>query len=310
MRQAMSQAAADSLVREGDELLRNDRYEEAVVRFEKASLEFPAHAHAWKGLGHSLLRLGRSREAAGAFDRAIGITPQSATALWGGAVAHAEIGNQVVAHSYLKRTLSLQPTWIEMALGVPQLAAFLQTSTRAAEKLRALFGPFATRTYRHTADEARVVEVGRIVNQPQFGQWTFVTIGLANQTWADDERPRIELVLASTIDAEVCGQILANLSFHLGETQFFPEPGLMVRDVVGALGIDDLSQRLPHVYICVPRLWTMPLPIEDGPPAVTLAQVVPVSESEYELWRARPAELELSLLAHGVDLADLRRPGA
>jgi hypothetical protein len=306
----MSQAAADSLVREGDELLRNDRYEEAVARFEKAAQAFPAHAHAWKGLGHSLLRLGRAREAAGAFDRAIGITPQSATALWGGAVAHVEIGNSVVANSYLKRTLALQPTWIEMALGVPQLAAFLQTSTRAGEKLRAHFGPFSARTYRHAADETRVIEVGRIINQPQFGQWTFVTIGLSNQTWREPERPRMELVLASTIDADVCGQILANLAFHLGETQFFPEPGLMVRDVLGALGVADLSQRLPHVYICVPRLWDLALPIDDGPPPVTLAQVVPVSESEYELWRAKPAELELSLLAHGVDLADLRRPGA
>ena len=310
MRQAMSQAAADSLVREGDELLRNDRYEEAVVRFEKASQVFPAHVSAWKGLGHSLLRLGRAREAAGAFDRAIGITPESATALWGGAVAHAEIGNQVVAHSYLKRTLVLQPTWIEMALGVPQLAAFLQTSTRAGEKLRAHFGPFSTRTYCHTGDDARTVEVGRIVNQPQFGQWTFVTIGLANQTWPAAERPRIELVLASTIDSDVCGQILANLAFHLGETQFFPEPGLMVRDVVGALGAGDLSQRLPHIYIYVPRLWEIALPIDDGPPAVTLAHVVPVSENEYELWRTAPAELELALVARGVDLADLRRPGA
>lgn len=306
----MSQAAADSLVREGDELLRNDRYEEASLRFDKASQLFPSHATAWKGLGHALLRLGRSHDAARAFDRAIGITPESATALWGGAVAHAEIGNQVVAHRYLKRTLTLQPTWIEMALAVPQLAVFLQTSTRAGESLKAFFGPFSTRTYRHTADEARTVEVGRIVNQPQFGQWTFVTIGLSNQTWPEAERPRIELVLASTIDADICGQILANLAFHLGETQFFPEPGVMVRDVVGALADGDLSQRLPHVYITVPRLWEIALPIEDGPPPVTLAQVVPVSESEYVLWRAKPAELDLALIARGVDVADLRRSGA
>ena len=29
---------------------------------------------------------------------------------------------------------------------------------------------------------------------------------------------------------------------------------------VGALGVADLSQRLPHIYICVPRLWELPLP--------------------------------------------------
>jgi len=306
----MSQAAADSLVREADELLRNERYEEAAVRFEKAAEVFPSHAIAWKGLGHSLMRLGRPEDAVRAFDRAIGITPESATALWGGAVAHAEIGNQVVAHSYLKRTLALQPSWAEMALGIPQLALFLQTSTRAAEKLRAHFGPFSTRTYRHAADEARVVEVGRIAKQPQFGQFTFVTLGLSNHTWPEEQRPRIELVLASTIDDDACGQILANLAFHLGETQFFPEPGVMVRDVVGALNAGDLSQRLPHIYVTVPRLWDLSLPIEDGPPPVTLAQVVPVSEAEYALWLDKPAELDMALVARGVDVADLRRTGA
>jgi hypothetical protein len=222
-------------------------------------------------------------------------------------VAHAELGNQVVAHSYLKRTLALQPSWTEMALGVPQLAVFLQTSTRAADRLKEHFGPFSTRTYRHAADEQRVVEVGRIVNQPQFGQWTFVTIGLSNHTWPEEQRPRIELILASTIEADACGQILANLAFHLEATQFFPEPGVMVRDVVGGLGAGDLSQRLPHVYIAVPRLWSLAMPIVDGPPPVTLAQVVPVSEGEYQIWLNNPAELELTLLAHGVDLADLRR---
>jgi tetratricopeptide (TPR) repeat protein len=303
----MSQAAADSLVTEANELLRNDRYEDAAVRFEKAAGLFPPHAHAWKGLGHSLLRLGRAQEAARAFDRAIGLAPQSATALWGGAVAHAELGNKVVAKSYLERTLGLQPSWIEMALGIPQLATFLQTSMRAADALRDVFGAFSTRTYRHATDEMRTVDVGRINNQPLFGQWTFVTLGLANQIWPETQRPRIELILATTVDNEICGQILANLAFHLADTQYFPEPGVMVRDVIGSLQVTDLSQRLPHVYIAVPRLWNVKLPIFDGPPAVTLAHVVPVSETEYELWKKNPAEFELSLLARGVDVADLRR---
>ncbi|MDB4962161.1 MAG: hypothetical protein JWP01_2160 [Myxococcales bacterium] len=303
----MSQAAADSLVTEANELLRNDRYEDAAVRFEKAAALFPPHPHAWKGLGHSLLRLGRSQEAARAFDRAIGLAPLSATALWGGAVAHAELGNSVVAKSYLERTLGLQPSWIEMALGIPQLATFLQTSMRASDALRDTFGAFSTRTYRHATDQARTVDVGRINNQPLFGQWTFVTVGLSNKIWPEAQRPRIELILATTVDADVCGQILANLAFHLADTQYFPEPGVMVRDVIGSLQVTDLSQRLPHVYIAVPRLWQLELPIFEGPPAVTLAHVVPVSEAEYERWKKNPAEFELSLLAHGVDVADVRR---
>lgn len=306
----MSQAAADSLVTEGNELLLNERFADAVLRFEKAAQLFPPHPLAWRGLGHSLLRLGRPQEAARAFDRAIGLLPESATALWGGAVAHAEVGNKVVAKDYLQRTLAVQPTWVEMALGIPQLARFLQTSTRAADALRGAFGAFSSRTYRHASDDSLEVEVGRIANQPQFGQWTFVTVGLSNRAWPDPQRPRIELILASTIDADVCGQILANLAFHLADTAFFPEPGVMVRDVVGALGNADLSQRLPHVWISVPRAWpALRLPLDEETPAVTLAQVVPVSEAEYALWQRNPAELDLALVARSIDVADLRRRG-
>src|SRR5262245_32481272 len=204
----MSQAAADALVEEANELFRGEQYADAVTRFERAAEIFPLHAVAWKGLGHALLCLGKPHDAARAFDRAIGLRPESATALWGGAVAHAETGNKVVAQSYLKRTLALQPTWLEMARGVPQLAAFLQVSMRAAEALRSALGAYSTRTYRHAGDESRAVEVCRIANLPGFGQWTYATIGLSNREWPESQRPRIELILATRVDAEVCGQIL------------------------------------------------------------------------------------------------------
>jgi tetratricopeptide (TPR) repeat protein len=305
----MSQAAADALVAEANELFRAERYPEASTRFERASQIFPQHALAWKGLGHALLCMGRAHEAARAFDQAIGLKPNSATALWGGAVAHAEIGNKVMAQNYLRRTLALQPTWTDMARSVPQLLPFLQLSTRAADALRAQLGAFSTRTYRHATDEARSVEVGRLATQPKFGQWTFVTIGLSNHEWLERGRPRVELLLATELDTEVCGQILANLAFHLRETNFFPEPGVMVRDVIGALGAGDLSQRLPHVYITVPRAWDLRLPLDLGPPPITLAQVVPVGEGEYGLWRSNPAGFEAALARANVDLADLRRAG-
>lgn len=303
----MSQVAADALVAEANELFRTEQFAEAASRYERAGRVFPHHPLAWKGLGHALLCLGKPHDAARAFDRAIGLTPSSATALWGGAVAHAEIGNKVVAQSYLRRTLALQPSWIEMARGVPQLAAFLNVSTRASDALHTAFGAFSTRTYRHTNDEARSVEVGRVANEPKIGQWTYMTLGLSNREWPEAGRPRVELILATTIDAEVCGQILANLAFHLSETGFFPEPGVMVRDVIGALAAGDLSLRLPHVYISVPRAWGLTLPIDARPPPVTLAQVIPVSEEEYALWRGNVAGFEASFAKRRVDIADLRR---
>ena len=305
----VSQAAADAHVRDAQALFRDEKYVDAAARFEKATQLYPAHAAAWKGLGQTLLCLQRPHEATRAFDQAIGLAPNSATALWGGAVAHAEVGNKVVALSYLRRTLKLQPTWLEMAKGVPTLAAFLKLSTRTAEDLRAVFGPFSTRTYRHTGDDTRAVEVARIVDAPAIGKWTFVTIGLSNHIWPDVERPRIELILQTTVDSEVCGQILANLAFHLADTGFYPEPGVVVRDVIGGLSAGDLSQRLPHVYISVPRGWTFSLPIDLGPPPVTLAQVVPISELEYGVWKTEITALEPALAARKIDVSDLKRSG-
>src|SRR5215831_13235569 len=121
----MSQAAADALVVEGNELFRVERFTEAAEKFERAVVVFPQHPLGWKGLGHALLCLGKPHQAARAFDRAIGLRPESATALWGGALAHAEIGNKVVAQNYLRRTLALQPSWVSMAQDVAQLQPLL-----------------------------------------------------------------------------------------------------------------------------------------------------------------------------------------
>jgi hypothetical protein len=306
----MSQAAADALVDEGHSLFRAERFTEAAAKYERAVAVFPPHALGWKGLGHALLCLGKPHEAARAFDQAIGLKPQSATALWGGALAHAEIGNKVVAQNYLRRTLLLQPTWVTMAHGVAQLAPFLQLSTRAADLLKSAFGAFSGRTYRHAQNHQNAIEVGRIANLPVFGQWTFVTVGLSNKEW-QDQRPRVELVMASTVDTELCGQILANLGFHLSANHFFPEPGTIVRDVVAALQADDLSQRLPHVYVHSPKAWNLHLPLDIGPPPITLAQVFPISEAEYQAWRSLGAErFERTLVDRRVDVADLKRVGA
>ena len=305
----MSLPAAESLVVEATELFLAENYQEAAAKFERAAQVFPPHPLAWRGLGHALLCLGRPQEAARAFDRAIGLRPDSATALWGGAVAHADVGNKVVAQNYLRRTLALQPTWIEMARSVPNLEPLLRVSTRAADAMRTALGAFSTRTYRHTADEAAPLEVARFPNQPSIGLFTFATVGLANTKWPELGRPRVELLFATSIDAEVCGQILANLAFHLADTGYFPEPGVMVRDVVGALGADDLSERLPHVYIMVPRLWRLTPPIDEGPPPITVAQVVAVSEAEYQMWRSDAAGFEAHLTRHDIDLLDLQRSG-
>ncbi len=307
----VSQAAADQLTADGHALFEAKQYAEAAARFERAATIFPTHASAWKGLGHALLLLGKTTESARAFDRAIGLRPDSATALWGGALAHADLGHRVVAQNYLTRALELQPTWIEMARGVPKLAAYLQLSSRTANLLRGVLGAYSARAYKRAGDASQVLEVLRAGNCPDKGTITYASLGLCDHAWPEEGRPRVELLLASIADGEIYGQIVANTAFHLMGNNFFPSPGAIVRDVVAVLGAGELSTRLPHVYFTRPRPWPVRLPIDVGPPAITLVMVVPVSEAEYQVWRSHGAQaFELALEGAGADLADLRRSGA
>jgi hypothetical protein len=57
-------------------------------------------------------------------------------------------------------------------------------------------------------------------------------------------------------------------------------------------------------------MWLVHLPLDVGPPAITLSQAIPVSEAEYQIWRAHgPAGLDHLFKARKTDLADLRRSG-
>src|SRR5262249_25530858 len=107
-------------------------------------------------------------------------------------------------------------------------------------------------------------------------------------------------------------QILANLAFHLADTMFFPAPGSVARDVVRSISAGELSERLPHVYIQSPRAWGLELPLDEGPPAITLAQVVPISETEYAAWKQFDDvdRFEQYLLERRIDVADLGRTGS
>jgi hypothetical protein len=84
----------------------------------------------------------------------------------------------------------------------------------------------------------------------------------------------------------------------------------MVRDVVGGLSAGDVSARLPHVFLRVPQGWQLGLPLDAMQPMITLVQVIPVSEAEYQTWRRNVPSFETSLAQRKIDVSDLRRAGA
>lgn len=301
----MSLAAADRLTGEGNERFQQGDFAGAAERYERAAGYFPDHHLAWKGLGHALLCLARPTEAARAFDRAIGLKSDSATALWGGALAHADLGHKPIAQNYLRRALGLQPSWTELARSVPQLAQFLQVSTYAAEILRVALGPPSVRTFRHAADATRSIDVARHADVPESGLVTYASIGLSNLDWPDS-RPRIEVLLACAQDSAGLPQLVASTAFHIIDQQFYPTPGAVVRDLIGVLRLGELSTRFPHVYFTVPRRWGLRLPLDEGPPAITVTSAIPISDREYRHWKDGGDDLARRLAT--VDTADLARP--
>ncbi|MEZ4401339.1 MAG: tetratricopeptide repeat protein [Kofleriaceae bacterium] len=301
----MSQAAADRLTSEGNELFQAGDFAAAAERFERAAALYPSHHLAWKGLGHALLSLGRPVDAARAFDRAIGLKGDSATALWGGALAHADLGHRPIAQNYLRRVLTLQPTWIDLARSVPALAQFLQVSTFAGELLRVALGAPSVRTFHHGAIGGRTVDVARYPEQPAPGLITYGSLGLANLDWPDG-RPRMEVLFACREDRAGMPQLVANAAFHIIDQVFYPAPGTIVRDLVGQSRLGDFSTRLPHAYFAVPRAWHLRLPLDAGPPAVTVTSLVPISEREYQHWKAGGDDLSRRLAT--VDVTDPARP--
>ena len=300
----MSLAAADRLTEEGNGYFQQGDFVTAAERYQHATTLFPSHHLAWKGLGHALLCLARPTDAARAFDRAIGLKADSATALWGGALAHADLGHKPIAQNYLRRCLVLQPTWTELARSVPALAQFLQVSTYAAELLRVALGVPSVRTFRHAAEPARTIDVARYADAPEPGLVTYGSLGLANVEWPDG-RPRIEVLLACRTDSAGMPQLVANTAFHLIDHQFYPTPGSVLRDQVGVLRLGELSARFPHLFFTVPRRWGLRLPLDEGPPAVTITSAVPISEAEYRYWKDGGDVLGTRLA--GVDGADFTR---
>ena len=186
-----------------------------------------------------------------------------------------------------------------MARGVPQLATFLQVSTRAGDVLRARVRARSRRGRTATLPTRLAsIEVGRIANQPVFGQFTLRhDRAVQRRRWREAERPRVELVLASTLDRG-CLRRRSSRTWRSisARREFFPEPGMMVRDVVGApRRAGDLSQRLPHVYMRSPRAVGPRLPLDDGRRRSRSRRSFPSARTSTRCGVRRPAEFEASL---------------
>jgi tetratricopeptide repeat protein/suppressor of fused protein SUFU len=273
------------LVERGLALLAQGDHGLAGAHFERAAAIAPGSADAWEGLGRVFLAMGRPHEAVRAFDRAVGASPDRATALWGGALVHAELNHGPIAQHYLRRALQLRPDWAEHARSDPHLSRFMLPAALLPDAYGQVFGVFSRRTYHHALDPALSVDVVRAANVPRWGCFTYCSLGLANADWvASGNRTRVEIGMLSIGEQEGFQEVLANTCFHVMEQRFYPAPGTMLRDVIGVLDLGEAGRRLPHVYFAAPAAWGLKETIV-AVPAIALVHAVPVSEAEYWYWR-------------------------
>ena len=137
-----------------------------------------------------------------------------------------------------------------------------------------------------------------------FGQFTYVTVGLSNTEWSEDGRPRVELVLGSTVDLEACSQILANLAFHLQRVSVLSRsPARWCAMSLQPWGRVTCLSGYRTSTCSSPRAWNLDLPLDEGPPPITIAQVFPISESEYQTWRGLGAcAFEMMMADRRIDI--------
>src|SRR5262249_24321731 len=141
------------------------------------------------------------------------------------------------------RTLDLEPTWIELARALPELDCLIRPSARAAAVLARL-GPYSLR-------RVGSIEIARVAHCPRPGVVTLFTVGLADHAWPDPQRPRVELAIVAAHAEQ-----LAALAARLIESDCFPEPGVVVRDVFA-------GEASPHALIAAARSWSLPLPLDE-----------------------------------------------
>ena len=291
----MSQAAADTLVKEGDELFRAERFGEAAARFERAVTVFPIILSAGAASGTRCSAwASRTKLHAHSIKQSayVPIAPPRC-----GAASRARRNRQQGDRARLPRRRSRcnrrGPTW-HSARHVRSVPAGLVAGGRASA--------CAARDVRHPAlspcRSSRALPRHR--PHPQRARARHDDVRHArplqrrvarSRTSASRARARINLD-SRRVRADPRQPRVPPI-----RDAILPEPGTMVRDVVGALGVANLSNNLPHIYVQYPRAWGIDLPLDEGPPAITLAQVLPDQRSRVsDVAQRRRPELRAATL--------------
>lgn len=87
---------AESWYQQGNNLMMQEKSEDALIAYEKATDLDTNHIGAWNNMGIALYRLGRYQEAIDSYEKALTINPNHANAWFNKAKALRGLGQQVL----------------------------------------------------------------------------------------------------------------------------------------------------------------------------------------------------------------------
>ena len=103
--------SADLLFDQGNILLVNEEYEEAIASYERAVEINPDDQDAWYGLGYALGNLGRYEEAIASYERAVEINPDKEKAWYNRGIALGNLGRYEEAIASYERAVEINPDY-------------------------------------------------------------------------------------------------------------------------------------------------------------------------------------------------------
>lgn len=87
---------AESWYKEGNGLMMQEKSEDAVMAYNKATELDPTHVSAWNNKGIALFRLGRYQDAIDCYDKALELNPEHANAWYNKAKALRGLGQTIL----------------------------------------------------------------------------------------------------------------------------------------------------------------------------------------------------------------------
>ena len=264
---------------------RAERFAEAATKFERAMSYIPQHPLGWKGLGHALLcsasPRGGARVRSG--DRAESRERDGAV----GRRTRPRRDRQQGRRAELSAAHARAPADMDHdgARTSRSSSRFCWSSSRAADASARASARYAARPYRHTA----MTSAGsRSAARESPGRDSGRSSRSVCRT-RSGKKPSARASSSSSRARSMRSRARrsSRTSRFTSRRPVLPRAGHDGARCRRCLEAGDLSQRLPHVYVRSPRAWSIHLPLDIGPPAITLAQVFPISEPSTSTGAAR-----------------------